>query len=192
MDTPGFSSLVQQFQTALPSLGVSYSGPVDGLVNPTFINSMLALEMKLEMDTGIPAINHIFSGGKVIMPLQTLKEIYFKKKPIETQVKPTNDESAPIQQTDSTTTTNDSVVNPDVKNWQSFLSQSLPIIGKLYSGPVDGLMNDDLIAAAKSAEQKVSAKLKNNTIVGKIISNGKFITDPSDLQEGLNMLNKLN
>lgn len=172
MDPLGFSQAVKDYQASLPSLGISYGGPIDGIVNPLFASSMLALEMKLEISTGIPAVGNIFSGGQIILPLNKMKEIYLKTDKKETP--------EPVK----TKTLKDDEL---IRQWQQYLSKSLPIVGRLYQGDVDGIINPQLISAVQQLEGKVSSRLKNSSIVGKVWNN-RFLTDPSDMDEGLRIL----
>lgn len=48
------------------------------------------------------------------------------------------------------------IVNPQIKSFQEALSQSLPVVGKVYQGPVDGIANPELGQACQNIEGKLS------------------------------------
>lgn len=77
-----------------------------------------------------------------------------------------------------------------VKSYQVFLSKTLPLVGKTYSGPADGQINDNLIAAAKQVEGTIASFINNKSINGMIWSDGEktFNTSPGDVQEALNLI----
>jgi len=77
-----------------------------------------------------------------------------------------------------------------VKSYQNFLSKTLPLVGKTYSGPADGQINDNLIAAAKQVEGTIASFINNKSINGMIWSDGSktFNTSPSDVKEALNLI----
>ena len=173
MNPAGFSQAILDYQSALPGLGISYSGPTDGIGNPQFTSAMLALEMKEEIDTGIPAVGHIYSGGTVLMPLSKMLQLYRKDK----AAKDTKDQKPSVQTADASTTA-----------WQKALSAGMPIVGSLYKGPVDGVVNPELISAANQIESTIQSKLKNQSVKGKIFDGVRFLTSPDDVRNALSIL----
>lgn len=77
-----------------------------------------------------------------------------------------------------------------VKSYQIFLSKTLPLVGKTYSGPTDGQINDNLIAAAKQVEGTIASFINNKSVNGMIWNDGDktFNTSPGDIKEALNLI----
>src|SRR5690606_25195971 len=73
--------------------------------------------------------------------------------------------------------------------FQSFFGKSQPIIGKLYDGPKDGIMNNKLKMAAQAAEAKI-ASLTTPNVKGIIWNGNSFGTSPGDVQSALNIIMK--
>ncbi len=76
-----------------------------------------------------------------------------------------------------------------IKQFQTFLSKSQPIIGTVYTGPIDGLPNDALAAASTQVEQYLS-KAVGKSAAGLLWNNStkNFNTSTNDLAEALKLL----
>lgn len=76
-----------------------------------------------------------------------------------------------------------------IKDFQSFFNQNNPIIGKLYTGPQDGKVNDQIISAAKTAESIIGSKI-NKSVAGIIWNDSqkKFNTSSSDVRHALDLI----
>jgi hypothetical protein len=187
MDPAGYNQQVAEFQKALPSLGIHYQGRTDGIVDSSFISAMLALEMKLEMNSGIPAIGLIFSGGRVVMPPSRVLSLYLHKDP--SKEAPGSTSKGPLKDPSDASP---QPLDLSIQAWQKALSSSLPLLGAVYQGPIDGEMNPQLQSAAQLLERTIQARLKTKSVIGKIFdSSGKrFLTDPNDVVDALKQLSK--
>lgn len=79
-----------------------------------------------------------------------------------------------------------------IKSFQMFFSKAQPIIGKLYSGPIDGIVNPDLTKAAKNTESIISKKINNTEIIGSLWNDNKktFNTTTNDLSSALQIISQ--
>ncbi len=120
------SSLILDWQNVLtPIFGISYNGPKDGKMNQSLIESMMALESKYK------AYGQIFTGSDIKMSVNEAKNKFIDEKVI----KDTNEDHQ------------DTFLN----KWESFLSQQLPVVGKLYQG--------DLATAGKKLETEIAKSI---------------------------------
>lgn len=80
----------------------------------------------------------------------------------------------------------DKKTDPQIKAFQELLSQTLPVVGKVYQGPIDGIANQQLAQACQNIENKLS-KILNIPIVGMIYNqqNKKFNVSLDDLKKSL-------
>lgn len=86
----------------------------------------------------------------------------------------------------------DQIFSPAIKEFQLFFSKSNQLIGAPYQGPIDGIVNDALVAAAKKVESIISKALNNSGAHG-LIWNDKtksFNTSTTDVSEALVLLVK--
>lgn len=150
---------ILDWQNALPSFGIAYSGPKDGQANQSFVDAMMTLEGKYK------AYGQVFAGGNVIMSVSDAKKKFLgdSKEPAK---EPTKD-SKPVDQS--------------LKAWESFLSGSLPVVGKVYDG--------DLAVAAKKIEAAIG-KVINKPTAGIIWNDTKkeFNTTPDDVKKALDLI----
>lgn len=79
-----------------------------------------------------------------------------------------------------------------ISSFQSFFSTFQPLIGKLYSGPIDGLVNNELISAAQTTEKILSEAVNQPKVKGMLWNSSAktFNTNPNDLKEALNLASK--
>lgn len=77
-----------------------------------------------------------------------------------------------------------------IKSFQSFFSKSEPVISKLYNGPIDGKINEELIRAVQATEAAISAAINNKTVSGTIlnVTTKKFNTTTSDVEAALTLI----
>ena len=156
--------VIQKFMKSSP-LGASYSGPVDGIMNPALLQSVLIFQNKAKTKTGqdisLISGNQIDANGfkKVLELLKSPKEEGKEEKPAGSD-------------------------DPLNNQFEQYLSQSHPIIGTAYQG--------DLGAAAKKVEGALAAALGNNGIYGKLwnSSSQKFNTTPQDLDQAIQLIVK--
>jgi deoxyxylulose-5-phosphate synthase len=174
-----FAKNVQQLMRTGP-LGARYSGPVDGKVNPALLASLRKFESALQFQTGESVIGSIVFANNVISQsgIQNAMKILRKHLGIGTKKKtdkPAAEASSQI-----------------IKSFQSFFSATQPLIGSLYSGPADGKVNPQLIAAAKQAENAIASAIGNKSAHGALWSDKSktFNTSPSDLKGALQLIVK--
>lgn len=77
-------------------------------------------------------------------------------------------------------------IDSKIKSFQELLSQNLPVVGKLYQGPIDGIPNQQLSQACQTIEGKLS-KLLGISVVGMIYNpqNKSFNVSTDDLKKSL-------
>ena len=153
---------ILDWQNAFPAFGVTYLGPKDGIVNPQFIAAMLALESKLK------AYGEIFTGSGVKMSVTEAQKKYLSPE-------------TPKQETTKVETKPEAMVPNNTKVWESFLSQSLPVVGKVYDG--------DLASAGKKLEAAIGKSI-NKPTAGLIWNDTKkqFNTTPDDVKKALELI----
>lgn len=155
------SSLILDWQNTLPVFGIPYTGPKDGKMNQSLMEAMMALENKYK------AYGQIFTGSDIKMSVDEAKNKFLsadkskEKIPQETPKK--------VQQ------------DSFLKKWESFLSQQLPVVGKLYQG--------DLATAGKRLETAIAksiGKPMNGVIWNDTTHN--FNTTVEDIQKALELI----
>ena len=72
--------------------------------------------------------------------------------------------------------------------FQDFFSKANPIIGTMYSGPKDGKINPQLIAAAQGTETKIASLIGNGGVQGLIWNGKNFNTSPADVAQALGLI----
>ena len=77
-----------------------------------------------------------------------------------------------------------------VLSFQLFFNKSHPVIGTLYSGPKDGKINPQIIAAAQAAESKIASTIGQSGVQGLIWNGKSFSTSPADVQQALSLIVK--
>lgn len=138
-----------------------YTGPEDGISNPELLSSLRNFESITQSRTGKPVIGTIVVGGKI--NLKGFQDATITKSPGKDNV---------------------------ILSFQKFLSANQPVIGAPYKGPIDGVINNDLINAAKSVEGLIAKAINNNAAHGILWNeNSKnFNTTTADLQQSLNLI----
>lgn len=190
-DEDPFIKSVQQFMKNNP-LGPSFSGSIDGKSSPELKNLLQRFELALQAKTGQSVIGTIVSGGSIkpqgfANALKLLK-IQPKEEPKESkETKEELKENSPETKSE---------IKPDqvVKSFQSFLSQSHPIIGNPYKGPIDGIINPDLVSAAKEAESIIAKNINEPAVNGSLWNDKSksFNTTTQDLEQAIDLINKQN
>lgn len=152
---------VLEWQNSFSIFGISYSGPKDGSINSQFITAILAVERKLQ------AYGQIFTGSGVKMSVADAKKKYL----------PSDNVSIPS----SAPQENNLDGKQDMKIWESFLSQNLPVVGVLYTG--------DMAEAGKKLEAAIGKSI-NKSVAGVIWNDTKkvFNTTPDDIKKALDLI----
>lgn len=165
---------VKQVQLAMKNNPISppYPGPIDGKISRKLLDVLLNFSWTLKRKTN-KSFN-IVQGNSINYSefsnaLKTLKQHLSGKEIKEQEEKPKEDL---------------------VLAFQKFFNNSHPIIGTLYNGPQDGVLNDDLINAAQKAEGFISISLNNANVKGMIWGGKSFSTTPDDVASALDLLSK--
>lgn len=164
---------VKAFQLALSGLGIPYSGNTDGVVEPEFIRAMRGLEDLIQAKTGEVMSGKLFSGTSVVMPLHEVYQKFFPEKVKTKPPLPDLPKQDIPNKIDNTVMINNA--------FKDFLSQELPVVGKLYTG--------DLEIAAKKLEMSIGQEI-GKSIQGVIWNDQKktFNTTTDDIRKALNMI----
>jgi hypothetical protein len=151
------SQAILEWQNSFGLFGITYSGAKDGEINQSFIEAMMALENKYK------AYGEIFTGTGVRLTVADAKKKYLEPTSIVKTVPSTENHA------------------DEMKIWESFFNQNLPIVGKVYDG--------DLAAAAKKIESAISKSI-NKPMNGVIWNDVKkqFNTTPDDVKKALNVI----
>lgn len=183
------NNFIKQVQLVMknPPAGTSYSGPVDGEMNPQLISSLKNLEMAVQARTGKPTIGTILNGISINQKafLETIKSLSAEKEEVKKEEpKP---EDKPVEEKSKEES---NLPQESIREFQSFLSSPHPIIGAPYQGPIDGLPNNKLIAAAKATESAMANALNDKKILGMLWNDSKktFNTSVEDLSQALNLI----
>lgn len=180
----GFNQKVYDFQKALPAFGVKYTIPSggEGISDPAFKIAIKTLEVILQNKTNEPFINKIMSGSTLMMSASDVASKYFNKDKSSQNTSEQEASKAPSTQIPSQP-------SPSIKSLQQLLSEQLPIAGKLYSGPLDGIVNKDLESAAQKLES-IIAKETGKPASGLIwnTNSKSFVTTSEDIRTALNLL----
>jgi hypothetical protein len=181
---PAPNQFIKQVQTIMRSnpLGSPYLGPVDGESNFYLLDILKEFQTAISSKSGktITIVSgSSISPGAFAMAMKTLKDL--NSAPPKEEIK-TTDSSSPTTPSDA------------IKSFQSFFASDQPIIGKLYSGSIDGISNPELESAAKKAEALIAASIKNNKVYGSIWNdNAKtFNTNVADITSALGLILKHN
>jgi len=174
-DMDPFIKQVQQMMKNPAGLGLkffAYAGPIDGLTTGKWyshlLNVLIQFGWALKKKFPNKSIPTIVSGGKLNRgAFQNAVSIALKKE-------------TPKEKTEEVTKENSSI-----KAFQLFFSKDQPVIGKLYSGDVDGKMNDELAAAAQAAESAIGKAIESKSVHGVLFSDNKFNTSVDDLKGAL-------
>jgi hypothetical protein len=172
---------VKQVQKVMKGNPISppYPGPIDGKISRKLLDVLLNFSWTLKRRTGkqfnIVSGNSI-NQGELAKALAALKEHLQPKAPKEEEKE---DEVVEEDKSDDT-----------VLAFQKFFSTAHPVIGVLYSGPQDGKVNNDLIAAAKRAENRISSAVGQRGAQGMIWGGKGFATSPGDISSALGLIAK--
>lgn len=167
---------LQNYIKAVKPLGLGYSLPADGIVTTEFIALLNHLQALLS-NKKLNLVN-----GKTVNPnaLAQLVKAVGKELP---KVKETKLEKEDVVSSDKPEESkNEDIVNKN-SAWESFLSENLPVVGKLYSG--------DLSKAAKNLEAAIGKEI-DKPMSGVIWNESKksFNTTPDDIRNALNKIQK--
>lgn len=152
-------------------IGPSYvkSFPIDGKPNRKILDVLLNFSWTVKRKTG--KTFNIVKGNSINQTeFQKAWEAIKPKKKIETV------ETVELEGSEL------------IRSFQNFFAGSQPLIGILYKGPKDGLINDDLIAAAKSTEAKIANAISNKGVTGMIWSGSAFKTSAGDVLSALELI----
>lgn len=155
------SSLILDWQNALPVFGIPYTGSKDGKMNQSLMEAMMVLENKYK------AYGQIFTGSDIKMSVDEAKNKFLgadkskEKIPQETPKE--------VQQDSS------------LKKWESFLSQQLPVVGKLYQGDLATAGKRLETAIAKSIDKPMNGVIWNDTT-------HNFNTTVEDIKKALELI----
>lgn len=171
---------IKQVQTFLKSspLGVVYSGPIDGKINSTLINTVINLENLVKQKYPSENIILIF-GDKILASgfsklqkiLQNQKEKPQETKKIEKEEKEEKEENKK----------ENNIPENEIKEFQ-----------KMFNLPLTGKIDNQLISAVKSAENEISKAINDNSVKGMVWDDirKKFKTTAFDLQSALKLIKK--
>ena len=170
---------VKQVQTMLRNnpIGPSYLGPIDGLTSLYLLDIVKNFQQAISTKAGKPIT---IVTGNSISPGAFAEAVKILKEPAK------KEEEKPVSEPSKASSPSDTI-----KSFQSFFSSANPIIGKLYSGPIDGLSNAELESAAKKAEAIISSSIKKD--VNGVIWNPNskaFNTTTNDVSNALALIAK--
>jgi deoxyxylulose-5-phosphate synthase len=197
----------QQYLASMSPLGISYTGPIDGEMSAQLQLALKALELKIQAITNKPMMGMIVSGNKIVTNVGTIQQAinkYVDKvkqndtlKNLNSDLireKITNKKDEIQNKVDKTTESLSKLSNEQILAFQKFFSQQNPIIGKLYSGPIDGILNQQLINAAKQTESIITGYIskisEKSSVLGKLFSDkaNNFLTSVEDLSSALSVI----
>lgn len=172
---------IQQLMKSSP-FTPKYTGKVDGVMSPSLVLAAIGFQNGVNKLTGNNfkiVVGDVINASQLNKAMQALsKHKKSEKTKKEEKAEKTSTEAEPSQ-------------SPVlVKSYQVFLSKTLPLVGKTYSGPTDGQINDNLISAAKQVEGTIASFINNKSVNGMIWNDGDktFNTSPGDIQEALNLI----
>lgn len=170
---------IKQVQTFLKSspLGVVYSGPIDGKINSSLINTIITLEGKVKQKYpneniilifGDKILSSGFSKLQKILQNQQLKSEEPKNENLKKEEKKENIENISTEEN-------------TIKEFQ-----------KMFNLPTTGKVDNQLISAVKSAENDISKAINDNSVKGMVWDDikKKFKTNAFDLQSALKLIKK--
>ncbi|MFZ4795932.1 MAG: hypothetical protein ACOYMA_00465 [Bacteroidia bacterium] len=172
---------VKAFQDYLKSspLGVSYGGPCDGEISaPGLKAALIALQnavrkaLSEKTDEKYKELSKTFtvlSGDKISASVENIKQIL---------AVPSNPATTPTQEAKPGEDKN-------IKAIQEMFNSNP--FGLSYSGPKDGIMNDQLAVALKQLEEKITATT-GASVAGQIVSGNKVLTDSGDLSKTFSLV----
>ena len=180
----GQDPFIVQVQTAMKNNPISfpYAGPIDGKKSGTWYkhlkNVLIQFGWALEKKFPGKKIPTIVQGNKINPGALTEALLLLNPKNKEDKDK----------DKDKDEKEKDVIESDSVKSFQDFLSKSQPVIGQLYTGPVDGIINDKLVDAAKAVETAIANATGDDSVAGKLYSGGAFNTTIYDLENALNLI----
>lgn len=166
------NEFIKQVQTVMKGnpISPSYPGPIDGKISRKLLDVLLnfswALQRKSNKSVSIVSGSLISESGWS-SAMKILDEF----------LNPTKKEELLDQ---------DSLV----KSFQVFFSKSHALFGPLYSGPQDGIMSDELVAAGMAAEKIIAKLIDNQGVRGMIINvaKKKLTTTTEDVASAMKMI----
>lgn len=163
---------LQKFLQGTRPFGIGYGGPLDGKDNSDLVSTLNTLQSTFAVMLGEPLPEKLVSGNKSSPNAAGIISKYLRLKPPaeETPVKSKEPDQAPTQK------------DQNVLGLQQLLSSSLPVVGKLYSGPIDGQTNDEYKSALSKLAQAISK------FVGKDIQKEVSATTADDIKEALTLI----
>lgn len=167
---------LQNYIKAVKPMGLNYTGSADGVVTTGLIFLLHNLQSLLP-DKKLNLVN----GAKVDpTALAQLVKAIGKELP---KVKETKLEKEDVVNSDKPEESKDEDIVNKNSAWESFLSESLPVVGKLYDG--------DLSKAAKNLEAAIGKEI-DKPMSGVIWNESKksFNTTPDDIRNALNKIQK--
>lgn len=178
---------LQQFLKTSP-LGISYSGPVDGVVNDVLKNSAKNLQSVI-IDKLLASkdekLNNKAKNFRVMSETSLLTSVEEIKSIIGLLSK-TKEEPEPIATKEEG---EDNKEDENVKAIQAMFNSN-PFSIK-YDGPIDGLLNNNFISALQSLEQKIKTHTGAD-VGGKIVGGGRVLTNVADLQKTFALIEEYN
>lgn len=169
--------LISEWQIALPSFGINYSGPTDGKINAQFITAMFNLESKLKM------YGELFNGAKPLVPVSKIKDKLPKPESKSEEPQDLKPTPLPPKPADPDDIQSQVEAPQNNKEWEVFLKSSLPVAGNIWDGNVE--------TTAKKLESIISSKI-NKSIAGMIWNDStkSFNTSTQDVKSALEKLEK--
>ena len=157
--------------------------------------------LDIESDRGMPATTP-FRKGDAQNPesysrrLYNVIPSYDLNYADDSAIKPTNEiTKSPEEKEDPKINNSSATINNNseiIKSFQQYFSQTQAFLGKLYSGPIDGKINQQIIQSAQQAENKLQELCKDQHFQGKIWNGKSFSTSVNDLQTALELISKSN
>lgn len=174
---------LQAFIKAKRPLGIGYALPADGVMTPQFAEVLQYLQSALS-STGkkVQLISGNSPAPDALQSLLSLEPSVPESKPVPQDKKPLEE----IPDEEPGVRLIKELKNPkklDEKNaqWEAFLSESLPVVGRLYNG--------DLGKAAQNLEAMIGKEIEK-TMTGVIWNNvnKSFNTTPDDVRSALSKI----
>lgn len=170
---------LQNYIKAVKPLGLNYTGPADGVITTGLIFLLHNLQSLLP-DKKLNLVN-----GRTVDPTalsQLVKAVGKELPKVEKPKLEKEDAVISDKPEDLKESKDEDIVNKN-SAWESFLSESLPVVGKLYDG--------DLSKAAKNLEAAIGKEI-DKPMSGVIWNDSKksFNTTPDDIRSALNKIQK--
>lgn len=170
-----FVAQVQGFVKSKRPAGFGYSGAADGILTEDFLATLNSIQNLLTIGSGSPV--KVVSGRKIspnAIVNMTAAMAKINGEPVVPQA-----DAAVVAPAAQVPTISNVTAN---KQWISFLSENLPVVGTMYNG--------DVGASAKKLEAAIGAALDGKSIEGVIWNDSKktFNTTPDDIRKALSLI----